>query len=544
MADLSKLSDAELEAIANGDFSALSDETLAIIAAGPEAEQVEPPKKVTLGEVIERTGIPLGPSMPNITPDMAKRALGTGADIALEGGGAAAGQAIGATPFLSVPTFGLSVPAGGAIGGALGNALAQTRQIMSGEREDYSMGQLGGAAVSGLIPGASLAGASGRKVATEGGKQVIANLGAVLAENTIEGRDTTALQAGSAIAGAALGTKMARSADAGNVISDRMRKQIENAERRKTLQAAQAAGYKVLPSATEETGKINAAIEYIAGKAQTVDELQKQNALVTNALVRRAIGMDPNEVINLDTLGAIRKKAGEVYADVEKVSPRAKSALVKFKEARDNANSFFRENDRQGTAESLRKAREWDNKAKQYQKVIDKELKGTDLYERFQRARETIAKVHVIEDAFEVGPGIVRADIISKRRKQGRYPTTDELKIIDRFAEAFPRSAKNTPESGASIVAHPLMIGSAGAAVGGVTRSPEAAAAAMTGMLFAPTLAKQLLVSDIYQKMATAPRYESMLEQDAIARFLQYSGSAYGREATRPDYKKPAKKSG
>jgi hypothetical protein len=100
-----------------------------------------------------------------------KKAGAMAADIGLEGGGATAGQiaggAIGGPP---------GVVIGGAIGGGAGNAAAQMRQRRMGERDKFSFGEMGGAAVAAMIPGTNLAKAPAGAVVREMGKQAGGNM--------------------------------------------------------------------------------------------------------------------------------------------------------------------------------------------------------------------------------------------------------------------------------------------------------------------------------------------------------------------------------
>jgi hypothetical protein len=94
------------------------------------------------------------------------------ADTGIEVGGAIAGQLAGAP--LAPATFGLSVPIGGAIGGATANIAVQKGQIARGERENFSFGELAVATGLSAIPGGK---------AVKGG----ATLGKTIAKRSIQG---------------------------------------------------------------------------------------------------------------------------------------------------------------------------------------------------------------------------------------------------------------------------------------------------------------------------------------------------------------------
>ena len=461
-----------------------------------------------------------------------------GAGMALEGGGGAMGQAIGSLPVLSGPSLGLSVPIGGFIGGAAGNTMNQLRQRASGERSGFSGSEALGAGVASMIPGAPMAGAGVRAVVKEGVKQGAANLAGVAAETYGEtGKLPSLGQATVAVGGGIAGAGLGKFFDTGATPVKMTRKQIDNAVMDETLSAARAAGYKIAPSQLSEAPAVARALEWLAGGPQTAAATEATARSVNLALARKAIGMGENDILNLPALEKIRLEQGAIYKEVENVSPRAAIALEKFKEARDFTRKFYLENSRQGTVASANSAKDWESKMNAYRKVIDNEMKArgrADLVPTFQMARETIAKTHLIEDAFNESAGTVAADIIAKRRKSGKTITTDELKIIADFAEATGIAGKPTK---ASAIAHPLA--AFGAASSGLYRGgPGVALLAGGAAIGAPMLAKALLMSNPVQNSLMSPRYATSMPMDIGATMAQlsamYAGREQGREEQRP----------
>jgi hypothetical protein len=244
---------------------------------------------------------------------------------------------------------------------------------------------------------------------------------------------------------------------------------------------------------------------------------------VTKALVRRAIGLPVDEVLDLKAIKGVMEREGMVYGEVEAISPLAKTALTKFREARDLSRAYWKENDKMGTVVSEREAKKADAAAKSYLAVIEKELKrnGTpELYDKFQKARVTISKAHLIEDAFDTGSGTVMADIIAKRRKSGDTITTGELEIIANFAEAFPRSSDNKIERAAQSVVHPILASSAAYSAFYAGGAPAAASTAAIALM-APRGVREFLLSDAVQRSAIESSFKPRIPQDFSASVAQ-----------------------
>ena len=149
------------------------------------------------------------------------------ADTGIEVGGAIAGQLAGAP--LAPATFGLSVPIGGAIGGATANIAVQRGQIARGEREDFSFGELAVATGLSAIPGgkALKGGATlGKTIAKRAVQGAGISTGSELAKTLIDdGRlptaeeFTTALALGTVTGGALGGAETAVSKYASKTVS-------------------------------------------------------------------------------------------------------------------------------------------------------------------------------------------------------------------------------------------------------------------------------------------------------------------------------------
>lgn len=97
-----------------------------------------------------------------------------------------------------------------------------------------------------------------------------------------------------------------------------------------TLAEGQAAGYVVPPSSVNPSF-LNNRLESIAGKAAVGQEAAKRNQDVTNALVRRELGLPDNAPLTEKTLESVRKDAGKIYDQVSKLVPGGELQGLKVK---------------------------------------------------------------------------------------------------------------------------------------------------------------------------------------------------------------------
>jgi len=467
--------------------------------------------------------VPAGKSLMSKAPGMA-------ADIGLEAGGATAGQMIGA---IGGP---VGVGVGGFIGGAGGNAAAQIRQIKAGDRSKFSVPEMLGSGASSMIPGGSLFKASATTIAKEVAKQSSAQLAGMAIESLGERGDISKITAPQAVVtflGTSAGIGGAALTDMGKKVQKQLIDKADKAVRDKTLEEARKEGYIILPSSLGKSGIVTDALEFIAGKSATMSDIVERNDFVTKSLAKRAIGIPLTETLDVAALESVRKRAGEVYAEAASVSGKASKAIDSYKIARDEARIFNIAYERNGQAADLKQFKKYQAKADGYWSVIDSEAKKAgkeDLIDRLQKSKVLIAKTHLIEDAYNTGAGTVAADIIAKRRASGRAIPTDELKIIADFAEAFPRASDEAIERSSSAIVRPLAMASVPAIAYGITRNPATVATFAASTLFAPSAARGVLTSNLYQKLMATPKYNVNVPQDLGAMLAQMGGMATGRQ--------------
>ena len=498
----------------------------------PEQEKAIADAKARLrAQVTSTPAVSATPDAP-VEKSLMSRAPGMAADIGLEAGGATAGQMIG------VVGGPVGVGVGGFIGGAGGNAVAQMRQIKAGDRSGFSIPEMLGAGASSIIPGGSLAKAGVKTVAKEVAKQSSAQLAGMAVESLAERGDVSKITAPQAVVtflGTTAGIGGARMVDMGKAVEKQLIAKADKAVRDKTLEEARKEGYIILPSSLGKSSVVNDALEFIAGKSATMADVVERNDFVTKSLAKRAIGIPLTETLDVAALEAVRKKAGDIYKEAAAVSTKAEKALESYKLARDEARIFSIAYERSGQAADLKQFKKYKAKADGYWSVINSESKKagkTDLINKLENAKTLISKTHLIEDAYTTGAGTVSADIIAKRRASGRAIPTDELKIIADFGEAFPRASDEAIEKSASAIVRPLAMAAVPAVGYGLTRNPATLASLAASTLFAPTAARGVLTSKLYQNLMATPKYNVNVPQDLGAILAQMSGMATGRQAS------------
>lgn len=476
--------------------------------------------------------------------DAPRDAGGLLADMALEGGGAAGGQALGA--YAAPYTYGLSIPVGGAIGGVAGNLASQKRRILAGEQRGYRPGEALASLVTGAIPGAPLAATGGKAMLREGAKQAAGGILARTIETGVdEGRFPSAqefaLVSALPAVGGAIGQRMqAANPEIAAAVADAATK---GATERATIRAAREAGYKIPPSDIRP-GPVTDALSSFGGKAALAQQATIQNQEVTNNLAKRILGIPEKQDITPELLTAIRKDAAKPYEEIEKMASKAASdeAVLKrattgmsahetaalqadpkiadelrslgtqaaadvkaWREALQKRNAYYEDYRRNKTVAALESARANEGLAESLSDKIEAaalEIGRPELANQLKEARTKIAQSHDIERALNESNADVRAVEIGKALRRGA-PLTDELKTIADFDNAFgqrlTREAAKVPAAGVSAL-NP--IGATLATVGGgAALGPAGAALGLYPLLRGPV--RSALLSGPYQKYAT-----------------------------------------
>ena len=438
---------------------------------------------------------------------------GEAGDIALRAAGPAIGQR-------------LAGPAGKFVGGMAGELAAQFR-----EGGGISPGQVKNALTYGA------ANVAGQTVGTGIDQQ----------------RLPTPQEAGKAASMGALSAGIERGLDGGKRAQNALESRIRNAVVNNVVADATEAGYKVLPSKVNPTA-INKALDFIAGKKETLEEMRIRNENIARSLALKEIGR-PQIVESLQAeINAAKTKASVPYSKIEVLADYAKqqadalkrpvlsdaheSAISQFEPAYVNKMASLAT---QAAADieswrSWRKAEQihWKSvddpnfsgnrveaeiKAKEAgvlaRELEDKILKATEemgqpeLYKELKAAQVIYAKAHEIENVL----GARDAPDMSKIGRS-KAPLTGELRTMARVGKEFPESSKSSRDDGYSdyaIATRRGTLAGVGGGIGFAAGGPVGAALGASGAALSAggisKVARNFLLSDRWQKYGTVPTY-------------------------------------
>ncbi len=280
-----------------------------------------------------------------------------------------------------------------------------------------------------------------------------------------------------------------------------------------TLKDAQRHGFVVEPSQVRQpTSKI----ETVAGKAAIAQGAVEKNQGIANRLAARSIGLPDDTALSPALLKTLKDKTMQPYKDVDAIFSQMKqsgqlpyfpryhsaSLMDEYIEAGQEAKALWKSYNRTPDISVLKAAKAADAHTGSILKDIEMVATASgqpDLSQRVQAAKQLYARINDVEMALNVGSGNISLPTLAKLYDNGK-PLTGELKTIAKFANAFPRSARqieSVPPSGVSgtDAAMAATLGLGGAAASG---SPAGLAAAGLPLLRNP--AKRYVLSEKYQQ--------------------------------------------
>jgi hypothetical protein len=347
----------------------------------------------------------------------------------------------------------------------------------------------------------------------------------------------TALNIALGGAGGAAGQKVANVA--GNYVAkktaENAAKQVAGSQKAAAAAAAMKSGY-VIPPADLDNRWTTQAVSGLSGKIKTAQEASAKNQGVTNALVRKELGVAPDVPLNIDTLDGIRKTAGQAYdavgstgmvqpgkqyeaaldaivapfnksaagfpnakanpvvAEIETLrSPAfdAGAAVEKIKELRSAADAAY-------VAKNATEGRAYKAAAKALEDALDAHLVGigspSDALKAFREARQLIAKTYTVQKALNKETGDVSARLLGGELNRGK-PLSGGIKEAARAGAAFSNATQTLKAAPGTL--SPLDY--AMAATGFMSSSGNPLAAA--GLIARPA-ARAALLSGPAQRMA------------------------------------------
>jgi hypothetical protein len=256
-----------------------------------------------------------------------------------------------------------------------------------------------------------------------------------------------------------------------------------------TLKEAQKLGL-VVPPATSNPNAVNRVLEGAAGKLTTAQAAAAKNRAALTNVAKRHIGLPEDAPLTMESIKAVRAEAGKAYEvvrqagrinsdteyraalinlfskhegaakdfgklaknqDVDDIftslnqkSFDADSAVDMISILRDKADDAFRAGSSQ-TGKAYREA------SKILEGAIERHLKNggkqsAEMLKSFRDARTLIAKTYSVEKAFNQSTGYVSGTKLAQQLAKGK-PLSGELRTAAKFAQAFPKAARDLNES-------------------------------------------------------------------------------------------------
>lgn len=496
MMDMSKLSNADLEAISAGDMSRVSMAGLKLLAA-PTAPVVDPTEGMNFLDTV-RAGI--GKGMVSVA-----RAVGVPAS-ALESVG---------LPGTKEDADRLDAPLMKTAGGKTGNIV----------------GTAALATPTALIPGANT---------YLGATAIGGGLGAAFTEGGLGDRAKgAAFGAVGGAAGKGVGDLLAWGVPkiVSSMAGKRAALQTANAQRDAAAVATKDAGY-VLPPSDVNPSVLNEALNGLSGKIKTAQVASARNQNVTNTLAKKAVGVADDAPLNVDALKNIRSQAGQAYDAVssagtikpgqayfdalDKITapyvkaaqgfPNAKpspiiaeikslktpefdaaSAVAMIKKLRADADAAYAS----GSKDAGKALKDG---AAALEDAIDTHLTQVgapaDLLKNFREARQLIAKTYTVEKALNSETGDVSALVLANMLKKNK-PISGELKTIAKAGASFPKATQSLKEAPKAVSPLDYMA----ALVGAGSTGPWGTVA-----IAARPAVRSMMLSQPYQRVLGSPQ--------------------------------------
>jgi len=317
-------------------------------------------------------------------------------------------------------------------------------------------------------------------------------------------------------AGQAIGKKMA------SKYADALSKFSRNAPLRDTVKEAVDAGYVIPPNMVNPSFK-NAMIESMSGKQATAQIASVRNQDTTEKLVRQALGLSDDAPLTKSALEQIRKIQGGAYQRVGQISEQAASDLEALKQARNDAQGWFKAYNRSASPADLAKAKEFRVLTDQLETAL--ETHATDagkpeLIPALHEARKQIAKTYTVERALNDAGGNVNAKVIGRMYDKGA-PLSDGLDTVGKFASRFGKVAQPAEQMGSPAAHNLRTIASMLLGGGGYAAAGPVGAAAAAAPLIAPPLARSIMFRPGVQQALANQSAPTMSKAAQLAAMLQ-----------------------
>lgn len=463
-------------------------------------------------------------------PDAGKKFAKEATNAAGPAAGAVLGAEIGAFPALSVPTAGLSIPIGGALGagaGYIASRLATRTPMTKGDAaEEIAMG---------AIPPAKLAGKTAKQIIPEAIKQGIANLGAkAVGTLTDRGELPNAPEAIGSTVGGMAGTYLAKPFAKGATAEKAALEQSRYQTRDDTLRFANSLGFVLDPAQSNPDVVANRAVITMAGGQSAFNsEARRVNQSLTNDIVRQEIGLARDAELNNAVISVRKLQVSQPYGELAAISPAASTAIEELKQARADARDYWQSYARNADPSHKKAAEKAMADAAKYEATLEGIAKSSGkagLVDRLREARQQLAKIHVVESALNGSAQDVDANIIGKIHDKNPNLLTGGLKVVGELANIQPQVMGEAlaPKFNAGNQVTRGTVSAALSAFGYSRFGFTGAAGGVAAGLAVPPAMLKLAKSKPYQAWFAIPRYNTNA-QDSVSNFILKSTESASR---------------
>ncbi len=337
--------------------------------------------------------------------------------------------------------------------------------------------------------------------------------------------------------GAALPVALGGLGRAGDAIASTIRGPAVPSGVKEAATAALESGY-VLPPTQVSPTLWNRLLEGAAGKISTAQNASAKNQAVTNRLAAETLDLPPQTLLSPLVLKDIRDEAGQAYRAVASLpvrqAERAQPLLNKpaipeinpakmvedLKQARNDAQSWFKAYNRSASPDDLAKARAADALSKRLESGLEDyagSLGEGGLVQNLREARTRIAKTYSVERALNATTGNVDAQVLGRMAQKG-VPLSGGLREAANLAQAFPKAAQPVERMGSLPQMSPLDFNAAGLATA-ASGNP----AWLAGLIARPAARSLVLSGPVQRGLISGPsRIGGLLGSPASVGLLDY----------------------
>lgn len=301
------------------------------------------------------------------------------------------------------------------------------------------------------------------------------------------------------------------------------------------LNAFQDEGY-VVPPQDVDAGVGSKVLNAFSGQAKTQQKASTINQPITNKLIAKDLGLDPEQPITREAIASVRKQAGDAYDVIRntgrvKTDVQYKRALSEIGKANENMAKDFpeladdelqkmitaaqkEEFDANSAVDAIRRfrgkadsfyAKGEKELGKQAKRIADEmegmlgrhlEVTGAppEALANFQNARKLIAKTYTADKALNSATGNIKAGKLASELDKGR-PLEGGMKKAAEFAKSYNKSAQEITSTNPYSIADAFMALAAAPATNGLS----------TAVLARP-VARSAILNPAYQRSFVQPR--------------------------------------